>query len=69
MMVYRGRGRRMERVDGCFCHVPAHTQQLTSKERNVLCGHTTTHTLACAWTQFSIQTSNTGNLAVTGHNK
>lgn len=29
-----GRGRRTETEVGRFCHVPAHTQQLSAKERN-----------------------------------
>lgn len=32
------------RVEGNFCHVPAHTQQLTSRKKNVW-PHNTTHSL------------------------
>lgn len=47
VVVYRGREWRGEADGGWrmrFCHVPAHTQQLTGRERNASSGHMTTHT-------------------------
>jgi len=56
VVLCRGRGSWME---GRLCHVPAHTQQLTNRERNVSSGHTHTH---------GVQSSKTECLAVLGQN-